>query len=216
MHKGCMRRLIVMLCLLALAGMGLATATAGTYTLTDGRQFSGDPITIKEDGVIIKSAADTYSPRIALELFTPESLKALLAEAKTAEQKELIAPKIQEPAQEKAKRKEIVIKPITPPTIPAPKGIMGLFSSPLGLFIFFVLYGATIFAGYEVAIYRDQPIGLVCGLAAVPFIGIASPVAFMFIERGMLPSRASREEAASTPGQAAPTSITHGTGARRR
>lgn len=203
MHKSCMRRLFVTLFLLVLTGLGLATAKAETYTLSDGRQFSGDPITIKEDGVIIKSATDSYSPRIPLASFTQESLKALLAQAKTPQQKALIGKLLEDAPQEKAKRREIVIKPITPPVIPTAKGIIGLFSSPVGLLIFFVLYGATIFAGYEVAIYRDQPIGLVCGLAAVPLIGIASPIAFMFIERGLVPAATPADDAEPI-GQPAP------------
>jgi hypothetical protein len=87
--------------------------------------------------------------------------------------------------QEAAKRKEIVVKPIQPPDRPKHgEGILALFGSPVGWMILLVLYGANLFAAMEVSIYRRQPAARVCGLAAIPFFGVLSPIIY-----GAMPTR---------------------------
>src|SRR5262249_54114562 len=51
-----------------------------------------------------------------------------------------------------------------------------MFSSSVGIFIMLVIYGAGIYAAYEVALFRRRPVGLVCGLAAIPGLGFLSPI----------------------------------------
>lgn len=178
-----MRRLAILFCWVTVIGMIAGTARAGTYTLTDGKEYVGEPITIKDDGIKLKTGPDSYTPRITWDKLTQDALKTLLSEAKSPNERAIIEPLIEEPAPPKAAPKEIKVKPVQMPPRPTENiGLLAIFSSPLGLLIFMILYAATIFAGYEVAIYRDQPIGLVCGFAAVPFVGVASPIAFFFIK----------------------------------
>jgi hypothetical protein len=55
-----------------------------------------------------------------------------------------------------------------------------------------LLYGANIYAAYEIAVFRARPVGLVCGVAAVaPVIG---PIVFL-----SLPTRVEQTEEAGTP-----------------
>ena len=73
-----------------------------------------------------------------------------------------------------------MIKPVATPERPTGRlGLFAIFGSSLGLMIVLVLYGANIFAAYHVAIYRRQPVSTVCGLAAVPFFGVLSPIIFI-------------------------------------
>ena len=163
-------------------GLLSSKAMAGTYTLTDGTQITGEPLSYDEQGVRIKTGPDTFSPRISWNNFTQESLRQLRSEAKTPKEQAILDPLIEEMPKE-AKSAEIVVKPITPPVRPSRQdgtlGFFALFSSPLGCIILLILYGAGLFAAYEVAVFRHQPPALVVGLAAVPFLGIASPIVFL-------------------------------------
>jgi hypothetical protein len=63
-----------------------------------------------------------------------------------------------------------------------------MFSSSLGLFMLFLVYAANIYAAYEVAIFRAQPPGLVCGLAAVPGLGFFATIIFLAMPTKLKPS----------------------------
>ncbi|MDB6026097.1 MAG: hypothetical protein JWM68_2320 [Verrucomicrobiales bacterium] len=155
---------------------------AGTYGLIDGQQISGDPISYDAKGVILKSDG-TVMERTPWSKFTQDALKQLRTEAKTAKDKALIDPLIEEDIQQKAKAKEITVKEVEHLERPTGKtGFFTLFTSPLGLFILLAVYGATIYAGYEVARYKNLSVGLVAGLAAIPFLGFLSPIAFLFVQ----------------------------------
>ncbi len=164
-----------------ICGFVVATsaAMAGTFPLTDGSKISGSPDSIQDKGVVFQLDGGDLSPRISWDRFTGDALKELMAEAKTEAQREMLRPMIESLPEEVAKRKEISVKPVeTPPRPKQATGIFGLFGSPVGWFIMIVLYGANLFAAYEVCIYRRQPLGLVMGLAAIPFLGVVSPIVF--------------------------------------
>jgi hypothetical protein len=181
-------------------------ATAGTFPLTDGSKIVGTPDTIAEKGVIFLLEGGDYSPRVDWDKFTPEALKEMMAEAKTDTQRSLLQPMVENIPQEVAKRKEIVVKPIQTPDRPKRgTGIFGLLGSPVGWFIVFVLYGANLYAAYEVSIYRRQPLAMVCGLAAIPFLGVLSPIIY-----GAMPTQKPPPEA---PAVAPPPDATSAPGA---
>ena len=58
-----------------------------------------------------------------------------------------------------------------------------------------ILYGTNLFAAYEVAIFRHQPVPTVCGLAAIPLLGVASPIVFLALP-APLPARTPNSPAA--------------------
>jgi hypothetical protein len=106
----------------------------------------------------------------------------------------LLQPFMESLPQDVPKRKEIAVKPVQPPYRPKNgEGIVALFSSPAGWLILLVLYGANIYAAYEVSVYRHQSVARVCGLAAIPFFGVLSPII-----HGALPTQYPPQEIVET------------------
>ncbi len=176
-----MRRLGWFLICLAMIGFGVSLR-ADTFTLTDGTKVSGDPVSPYTDEGVVFQQGDNYSPRVSWDRFTQESIVKLKNDAKTAGDRDLVEPLIDTTGQLQAKRKDITVHPVDLPPRPThTAAVAGIFFSPVGWFIVLVLYGATIFAAFEVAVYRKHPRGLVCGLAAIPFFGVLSPVLFLAI-----------------------------------
>jgi hypothetical protein len=56
-----------------------------------------------------------------------------------------------------------------------------MFTTGIGWMSILMFYAATIYAGYEVAVYRRRPTKLVMGLAAIPFAGVFSPITFLIM-----------------------------------
>jgi hypothetical protein len=167
---------IILFCAMALTAR---LALGGTFPLTDGTKITGEAVSINEYGVQFKPEDGTSPPRTAWAELTPEALKELMAEAKTDHDRELIEPMLENQPQE-VKATEIVVKPIEEPARPSRNlGLTAMFGSPVGLFLLLVLYGANIFAAYEVAIYRHQAKQTVCGLAAIPLLGVLSPIIYI-------------------------------------
>ena len=162
--------------------MAASLASAGTFKLTDGKSVSGKPLASSgnDDGILFTLDDGSISPRVPWDKFTPDALKELAAEDTSAHDKVFIDPLAENLPQAAAKRMEIVVTPITPPPRPTrASGVFGLFGSPVGIVILLVLYGTNIFAAYEVALFRHQPVATVCGLAAIPVFGVASPIIFI-------------------------------------
>jgi len=65
----------------------------------------------------------------------------------------------------------------------------------MGWVLLLVLYGASLFAAYEVAIFRNQPVFTVCGLASIPLVGVGTSLYYL-----ALPTRALREEDSADSG----------------
>ena len=183
MPDGSMRRFgFILFCQLALAA---ASATAGTFPLTDGTKIIGTAISINDQGVVFQQDDGTDLPRTPWAKLSGDALKELLAEAKKDSDRERLEPLVESIPQDVAKRKEIVVKPINKPSRPAHGGgLFSLLGSPVGFLIVLVLYAANLFAAFEVAVYRRQPRAMVCGLAAIPFFGLLSPIIF-----GAMPTR---------------------------
>ena len=172
-------------------------ADAGSYALTDGSRVSGEPINYDQTGVMLKTGDDSFPLRISWGKFTDEALRQLRDDAKTLQQRALVEPMVSDdiPALKKQYR-EISVKQIYPPVRPDPHrehlGLLAVFSSPLGWVMLLVVYAANLFAAYEVAIFRNQPVLSVCGLAAIPLFGVASPIFFL-----ALPTRPHAEDRSS-------------------
>jgi hypothetical protein len=92
------------------------------------------------------------------------------------------------------------------PRVDRPQGRTTLFSSataPLGLAILGLLYLANLLAAYEIAVYRNRPVALACGLSALlPLVG---PLIFLVapsLEPTDQPETNVSEEALAGPGVA--------------
>jgi len=166
---------------LGLFAAGLLAREAGaadTFQLLDGKSLTGEilPTGANEQGVQIKVGEGQYE-KVPWTNFSQGDLKKFQSNPKLAP---LVEPYIEITSEERIKKTEVVIKPPTRLDRPPSRSFFGaLFSSGLGWFLMLVLYAAIIYAGYEVAIFRAQPIPLVMGLSAIPFLGFFAPIVFL-------------------------------------
>jgi len=196
---------------LFLCGLLCSIARADTYKLNDGSTVSGDIVSVDENGMRLRLADGNYSDPVSWSKFSQDDLKKI---AKADPKKgPLIAPFIEVTEEQRIQRTEVP-NPVQPARLkrPAPQSLFGaMLSSTVGLFVIVILYGAGIYAAYEVAIYRRRAPALVCGLAAVPAIGFLSPVIFLWMPAQ---KRSAEEEetyqAEHTPPPEAPSFIVPG------
>lgn len=189
-----MQRLFIC-CVLALAAAWVTgVAGAADYKLKDGTTLSGEAIGPNEKSVIIKTADGKLLPRTPWANFSQEALKEFAKNPKIRAFVELLiedntagaagagaepeVPEVPLPKRPPAKFTEVQAKPQLPES---PGLFAGLFGTGVGWLSLVAIYAGTIFAGYEVAHYRRRPQGLVMGLAAIPFLGVASPIAFLIM-----------------------------------
>jgi hypothetical protein len=194
-----------------LCGLLCGITRADTFTLNDGTTLTGDIISYSETGLRVKYPDGTYSDPVAWTKFSQEDLKKLAQNPKIAP---FASAFIEESDEQRAAKTEVP-NPVIPTRLKRPavhSVFSAMLSSSLGLFVIVILYGAGIYAAYEVALYRRRPRGLVCGLAAVPGLGLISPIVFMSLP----PARLSMEEeetyrAETAPPAEAPSFIVPGT-----
>ena len=179
---------------------------ADSFKLASGETLSGEvlPTTANDQGVQIKIGEGDYQ-RVPWTSFSQEDLRTF---AKNQRMEPFVEPFIEITQQEKIKKTEVNIK--APPQLerPARQSLLGaLGSSTLGVLVLLVLYAATIYAGYEVAIFRAQPTALVCGLSAIPFLGLLAPIVFLSMPTRIPKTAAEvREEEAAALAAAQPIS----------
>lgn len=171
------RRFAVVLVLFVLTTMGVRSAWAGTYPLSDGTKLEGEPISPNALGLVVKQADGTYSVRVGWTNFTQEAIKEL---AKLPKAKSFVEPFLEVDEPEADKKPALEIKPKAHPRLdrPNPKAGFGtMFSSPIAIVLFLLIYAGNIYAAFEIALFRNQHPGMVCGIAAVaPVLG---PVVFL-------------------------------------
>lgn len=176
-----MRRLACHLTV-ALLGLFLAQgAWADEYRLMTGDFIDGTPINFNESGVIFRQNPDgRLSLRTSWTNFTQESLQKLatMPQAKAFVEPFLI---VEESEEEQAAAKEkLKIEPKPVPRLPAPDpkaGFGALFASPLSIVLFALIYLANVYAGYEIALFRNYP-PLLVGASALLF-PVVGPVLFL-------------------------------------
>jgi len=195
-------RVVAILLFVLLAGR----LSADTFKLTTGETLTGEvlPTTANDQGVQIKVGEGDYQ-RVPWTSFSQEDLRTFV---KNQRMEPFVEPFIEITKEEKLKKTEVNIK--EPPRLerPARQSLLGaLSSSTLGVVILLLLYAATVYAGYEVALFRAQPVGLVCGLSAIPLLGVLAPIVFLALPTRIPKSAAElREEAAAALSAAEPIS----------
>src|SRR5262249_53219722 len=114
--------------------------------------------------------------------FAPNALKQLAQNPKAKQYVEPLLEAVEEETSTRKAAPEITLKPVPRLERPDPRaGLGALFRSPLSITLFFALYLANLYAAFEIAIFRNYPIGLVCGIAAVaPVLG---PIIFLSLPR---------------------------------
>ena len=175
-----MLRIYVILVALLLSGLAGESARAGEFKLMDGTTIYGDVSAFQEEGVVFRLRTGGFSERYPWSKFSQESLKELAQDPKA---KEFAEPFIEIPPDQRPRPqpKPVVLREVTRVELPAGRTtFFSSFSAPMGLLILLVLYAANLYAAYEIAQYRNRPVAVVCGLAALlplvgPLIFLASP-----------------------------------------
>ncbi len=156
--------------------------------MTDGTSVTGDAIAFNDDGVIIHKPDDTYTDRIPWTKFTQDALKLLHDNPKCAPFAE---PFIETPPRAPTDE-QVDVHSVTRLELPEKGSVIGgLFSSGLGVILLLIIYAANIYAGFEIAVFRARPVGMVAGVSAVlPIIG---PIIFLSMPTYM-PQGATEED----------------------
>jgi hypothetical protein len=166
------------LVLLTLAVGAYSARAQQSYPLLTGEVLSGEPVHFNAQGVVIKRPDGSFAPRMGWTNFTEAGLKEL---GKDARAKPFVDQLLEAEEEEQAERRAetaITVKPV--PRLERANlkaGFGALFTSPLSIVLLIIFWGANIYAGFEIALFRNYPWPLVCGIAAVvPIIG---PVLFL-------------------------------------
>jgi hypothetical protein len=164
--------------LVCLCGLLSGIARAETLHLTDNQTVTGDVVSMDGSGIILKQPDGSYGDRIPWGKISQADLKELEQNPRAAQ---YVEPFIEPSPVEKTKKTDIPIKDFHRLDRPAGHSLIGaMFTTPMGLFLVLMLYGANLYAAYEVSAFRGQPVGLVCGVSAVaPVVG---PIIFLSIQ----------------------------------
>jgi hypothetical protein len=153
----------------------LAAAGAGSFPLADGTTVSGDIVSFNDNGVIFRTGNDKYTDRLPWVKFSQDGLKQLAENPKIDP---FIEPFIVPAPVERGPKPEVKVQVVTRLDRSSPPSLLGgLFSSSVGLMALLLIYAANLYAGYEIALFRARPPGLVIGVAAV--LPIAGPIIFL-------------------------------------
>ena len=190
-----MRRILWIIFGFWLCGLFVAIG-ANTYPLTDGTSVTGDVISYNDNGIVFRLNADQYSQRVPWTKFSQDALKLLANNPKV---RPLAEPFIETPPASREKKGEVKVHEVSRLELPPKRSLFGaLFASSVGLVVLLLIYVANIYAAYEIAACRAQPIALVMGVAVV--LPILGPVIFL-----VMPKRAEVSQAAPAhPAAAAP------------
>lgn len=155
----------------------LSQAKTDEFRLTDGTRIWGRVANFNEQGVVFRLDAGGFSESISWSKFDQDSLKKLAQDPKL---RVFAEPFIEIPPETRPKPKSITIR--EPPKVLLPQGPTGLgklFTIPIGLMLIGTIYIANLLAAYEIAKYRNRPIGIVCALAAI--LPGVTPVALLLM-----------------------------------
>lgn len=200
-----MQRFYLILGLL-IGGLLLGSVRADTFKLTTGETLNGEilPTSATDQGVQVKVGEGQYQ-KVPWSSFSQDDLKTF---AKNQKMEPFVQPFVLPNPEEKIKRTEVTIR--QPPRLerPARQSLLGaMFSSSVGILTLLAVYGAGIYAGYEVAIFRARPPYLVAGLSAIPGLGLLAPIVFLSLPTNIKSSEPAVEKDDSPepkPGAAAP------------
>jgi len=154
---------------IALLSFALVVASSGadTFQLTDGTTQTGTVASFDQNGLSLRIDPDNYT-RIEWGKLSQDDLKRLAQNPKIAG---LVEPFIDEPPPQT--QQPLDLKKVNRLDRPGKISLIGaMFSSSVGLMVLLLVYIANIYAGYEIARFRQREPGLVCGVSAVlPVIG---------------------------------------------
>jgi len=184
-----------------LLGLLGAVARGENFKLNNGETLTGELLasSANDAGVQVKIGEGEYK-RVPWASFSQEDLRNF---AQNKKMEPFVEPFIEITQEEKLKKTEVPnFKQPQRLERVAKQSLFGaFFGSGLGVLILVLLYAGNLYAAYEIAIFRAQPVPLVCGVAAV--LPLAGPIIFL-----SMPTRMQAGEATwQTSSQPAPETI---------
>lgn len=174
-------------------------ATAATFRLANGNTLEGELTSADEEGLVVQLTVGGFSSRTPWINVSQETLREL---AQDPEIRDFVEPFIEPTAEElktRRERKDIVVRPV-PTRFERPAEPPGFFAgllSPIGVLLLVILVAANLYAAFEVALYREQSVPVVCVVSF--FLPLLGPIIFL-----ALPSQSqSSEEAYEVPAEVA-------------
>lgn len=173
-------------CLWLAAWPVFAQLAPQTLKLVDGSTIVGRPVAFQDQ--FIKVALEGGENPVYTNVFWARLTQETLQQLSANPQAKPFANIFLDPPVEQKAVVDKKIKLVMPPRLDRPQA-GSLFSSPVMLVLLLLIYAANIYAGFEIAIFRQWPPFLVAALSAVlPFVG---PVIFL-----AMPTKRPRTEAA--------------------
>jgi hypothetical protein len=156
-----------------LCGLPLG-ARADTFPLADGTSLTGSIVKSTDTGLMLHTPGDTYT-NVLWTKFSQDGLRQLARFPKIAP---LVEPFIEIPRSERPKKPEVKVQEVTRLELPAKQSLLGaLTTSSVGLVALLLVYAANLYAGFEIAVFRNRPKALVLGVAAV--LPVLGPIIFL-------------------------------------
>lgn len=197
-----MRKLLWIIIGLLLCGW-LTTAQADTYALTDGTSINADVLSCNDQGITFHTMDDKYTERIPWMKFSQDTLKSLASNPKYAP---FAQPFIEVPPAVHP-QEPVEVREVQRLQLPEKGSVIGgLFTSSLGIIALLLIYTANIYAGFEIAVFRSRPTGLVTIVAAV--LPILGPIIFLSMPTYVEPGATEEDmqtETGAPPEAIAPT-----------
>ena len=168
-----------------------AVAAPITLKMADGSSLSGDVNTYTDRGLVIKGADGNFQT-VSWGKISLQSLVELRDKARNARDREQVEPFLPFGDTGATEVKRIMLTDLEHPSRPAgATGLLGMFGSGLGLFLLVIVYGASLYAAYEIAVYRRLAMGTAMGGAAI--LPVIAPVVLFFAPASMFAAKRTEE-----------------------
>jgi hypothetical protein len=204
-----MRNFIRFLAVAVLLFSGAGSGFAGEFKMNNGDVYRGEATGFDDEGMVVRLDIGGFSGRLSWSRMTQETLKELAKNPQAARYAEPFIELTAEEQQKQKQKKEIVVKPV-PRLEPLDKrGFFAAVASPVGLLLLGALYLANLFAGFEVAVFRQRPMAMVVITSAI--LPVLGPLLFLTMPAAT-PHEASTMEGADAqePAHAGPPPVPGG------
>jgi hypothetical protein len=178
-------------------------ASAATYRLANGNTLEGQLASADEEGLVVQLDVGGFTRREPWINVSQETLRQL---SQDPEIRDFVEPFIEPTLEElKARRqkKDVIVRPV-PTRYEHPEQLPGFFAgllSPIGILLLVIVGAANVYAAYEVALYRQQSVPVVCSVSF--FLPLLGPIIFLALPTQADYSESSYEVPAEAAGAAA-------------
>lgn len=158
--------------------LGLMTEAAD-FRLANGSTLRGEIASANEEGLVVRLDVGGFSRREPWINFSQETLRALSQDPDVRVFVEPFVEPTPEEIEAMRKRRQITVRDV-PTRLDRPTesvGIIAGFFTPIGLLILIALLAANVYAAYDIALYKQLSVPLVCGVSF--FLPVLGPILFL-------------------------------------